>query len=174
MADSGTEESSWTFYIQGFMCDEDDQNSSLSSDYETPSLVSDAASSAVKKLTDFDTKLGFPNGIGGNYYNDDHDDNDNNMGRNIISNIMCKQNSLKKQKTKVPVMNYELLDTASSPANSPKISYMNEFMNHKEIKGKEADVFEPKINIFGKGGSLNDHQFEKESSCTDDLKKRNL
>ncbi|KZV56419.1 hypothetical protein F511_00416 [Dorcoceras hygrometricum] len=153
MADSGTEESSWTFYIQGFICD-DDQNSFLSSDYETPSLVSDAASSAVKRLTDFrraaDTKLGF---------------RDDNTVRNLST--MCKQNSFKKQKTKVPaaVMDYDLEDTASSPASSPKISYMNEFMNSK-VKGK-ADVSEAKRNIFGKGGALIDHHVEKESNCTD-------
>lgn len=121
MADSGEESSSWTFYIQGFMCD-DDQNSSLSSDYETPSLLSDAASSAVKKSADdihrADTKLGFPNGTRGNSNNND---NKNNMCRNM--SIMCKQNSFKKQKTNVPaaVMDYDLEDTASSPANSPKV-----------------------------------------------------
>ncbi|XP_073029861.1 uncharacterized protein [Primulina eburnea] len=142
MADSGTEESSWTFYIQGFMCD-DAQNSSSSSDYETPSLVSDAGSSAAKKLTDIhrtDTNLGFPNGIRGN----NHDTDNKMMGKNI--SIMCKQNSFKKQKTKVPaaVMDYDLEDTASSPANSPKA----------------------KRNIFGKGGALNDHHVEKESNST--------
>ncbi|XP_073029860.1 uncharacterized protein [Primulina eburnea] len=162
MADSGTEESSWTFYIQGFMCD-DAQNSSSSSDYETPSLVSDAGSSAAKKLTDIhrtDTNLGFPNGIRGN----NHDTDNKMMGKNI--SIMCKQNSFKKQKTKVPaaVMDYDLEDTASSPANSPKISHMNEFMNHQE-KGK-IDVSEAKRNIFGKGGALNDHHVEKESNST--------
>lgn len=121
MADSGEESSSWTFYIQGFMCD-DDQNCSLSSDHETPSLLSDAASSAVKKSADdihlADTKLGFPNGTRGNSNNND---NNNNMCRNM--SIMCKQNSFKKQKTKVPaaVMDYDLEDTASSPANSPKV-----------------------------------------------------
>ncbi|XP_075477741.1 uncharacterized protein LOC142518807 isoform X2 [Primulina tabacum] len=148
MADSGTEESSWTFYIQGFMCD-DAQNSSSSSDDETPSLVSDASSSAVKKSTDIhstDTKLRFPNGIRGN----NHDNDNNMMGKNI--SIMCKQNSFKKQKTKVPasLMDYDLEDTASSPANSPKA----------------------KRNVFGKGGALNDHHHvEKESNSTD-LKKR--
>ncbi|XP_075487975.1 uncharacterized protein LOC142527138 [Primulina tabacum] len=169
MADSGEESSSWTFYIQGFMRD-DDKNSTLSSDYETPSLLSDAASSAVKKSVDdvhgADTKLGFPDGTRGN---GNDNDNYNNMGRN--TSIMCKQNSFKKQKTKVPaaVMDYDLEDTASSPANSPKISYMNEFMNHKE-KGK-ADVSQGKRMIFGKGGALSDHHVEKESNFAD-LKKR--
>ncbi|KAL8462586.1 hypothetical protein ACS0TY_033570 [Phlomoides rotata] len=46
MGDS-PEESSWSFYIQGFICDNKDEEE----DAESPSLVSDAASySAVIKL----------------------------------------------------------------------------------------------------------------------------
>ncbi|KAL3851236.1 hypothetical protein ACJIZ3_013118 [Penstemon smallii] len=135
--ENSQEESSWTFYIEGFNNNDnnnnnnvDDQQISTSyfSEYEeSPSLLSDAASSAVKK------GLGFSNYSG-----------------KSIRNI-CKQNSFKKQKTKVvcSMVDLELEDTASSPVNSPKMSYMNQFMNQKE-KGK-LDVSEVKRNIFGKG-----------------------
>lgn len=108
------EESSWTFYIQGFICDnnDDDKNTSLiSSEFESPSLVSDAASSAVKKLANncncTEEGVGFSSGKS-----------------NTPTTIISKQNSFKKQKTKViPSMDYDLEDTASSPVNSPKVRY---------------------------------------------------
>ncbi|KAI3456967.1 hypothetical protein Pfo_013630 [Paulownia fortunei] len=152
MADS-PEESSWTFYIQGFLCDnDDDKNSSFSSEFESPSLVSDAASSAVKKLTN---NCNWTEGVGFS------------SGKSNTPRTMSKQNSLKKQKTNVvPVMDYDLEDTASSPVNSPKVSYVNQFMNQKD-KAK-MDVSEGKRNSFAKGG---DFAVERDTNYTD-LKKR--
>lgn len=97
--DEKMEESSWTFYIEGFICDnnkdkDDDDHSFCSSQPESPSLVSDAASSAVKKLADWKENIG-----------------------------LSKQNSFKKKKTKAAIhVDYDLEDTASSPVNSPKVS----------------------------------------------------
>ncbi|PIN22355.1 hypothetical protein CDL12_04931 [Handroanthus impetiginosus] len=141
------EESSWTFYIQGFMCDnnEDDGNSCFSSEFESPSLVSDATSSAVKKLM---TEGGKSN-------------------CKSPGNVMSKQNSFKKQKTYkvISAMDHDLEDTASSPVNSPKVSYMNQFMNQK---GKaKMDVSEVQRNIFGRGGVF---AVQRDSKCTE-LKK---
>ncbi|KAG8386155.1 hypothetical protein BUALT_Bualt03G0119700 [Buddleja alternifolia] len=150
MADS-PEESSWTFYIEGFMCEngkDDDRNSCFSSEYESPSLVSDAASSAVKKLAN----IGFSG----------KSNNSSCAGRTI-----CKQNSFKKQKTRViTAMDIELEDTASSPVNSPRVSYMNQFLNQKE-KAK-MDASEMKRNVFAKGGVFT---VERDTDHTD-LKKR--
>ncbi|KAL7131004.1 hypothetical protein ABFS83_13G170200 [Erythranthe nasuta] len=171
------EESSWTFYIEGFMRDDDDNNnndnnslSSASEMIESPSLVSDAASSAVvKKLS--------------NYYNcvcrniDEDDDDDDGACRLGFTSAaakgsirtMFKQNSFKKQKTKVflpSVMDYDLEDTASSPVNSPKVSYMHQFMNQKE-KAK-IDVSEVKRKSIGKGGIF---AVERDNNYTD-LQKR--
>ncbi|KAL7087872.1 hypothetical protein ACP275_13G094700 [Erythranthe tilingii] len=171
------EESSWTFYIEGFMRDDNDNNdnddnnyslSSASEMIESPSLVSDAASSAVvKKLS--------------SYYNCvcrniDDDDNDGACRLGFTSaaakgsiRTMFKQNSFKKQKTKVflpSVMDYDLEDTASSPVNSPKVSYMNQFMNQKD-KAK-IDVSEVKRKSIGKGGIF---AVERDNNYTD-LQKR--
>lgn len=106
MADS-PEESTWTFYIQGFICDnnnnddDDDNISSFSSEFVSPSLVSDAASSAVAKKLKLPNNLGFPS---------------------PKHKTMSKQTSFKKQKTTiVPAMDHDLEDTASSPVNSPKV-----------------------------------------------------
>ncbi|XP_022857765.1 vascular-related unknown protein 4-like [Olea europaea var. sylvestris] len=122
-ADNNTpEESSWTFYIQEFMC-ENGEKSCFSSDYESPSLISDAASSAVKR---------FPNNSTG-----------------LISSKNCNPN-LKKKKPKGPEVDEDLVDTASSPVNSPKeISYMNHFMNQKD-KMDAAD--QVKRNSLGHRG----------------------
>lgn len=93
MGDS-PEESSWTFYIEGFVCEDNMNKPCLSSDLESPSLVSDAASSAVANK--FRQGLGFSS--------------------------PTLQNSFKKQKNSIiPAMDYDLEDTASSPVNSPRV-----------------------------------------------------
>ncbi|XP_051125240.1 uncharacterized protein LOC127247451 isoform X2 [Andrographis paniculata] len=156
-AECGPEESSWTFYIEGFMCE--NNGGCLSSELEeSPSLVSDAASSAVKI----------------NYKN--------NHLITTAANDCCNYNQVgfsaakklddhhhftaynnKKHKNKViPPVDYDLEDTASSPVNSPKVSYMtNQFMRQKQKTNKEypADhhhhhLNQVKRNIFGKEGGL--------------------
>ncbi|KAL8033605.1 hypothetical protein ABFX02_13G170300 [Erythranthe guttata] len=176
------EESSWTFYIEGFMRDDNDNDnddinslSSASEMAESPSLVSDAASSAVVKK------------LSSSYYNccvcrsntDDDDDDDGacRLGftsaaaaKGSIRNMLIKQNSFKKQKTKVflpSVMDYDLEDTASSPVNSPKVSYMNQFMNEKD-KAKIDVSDQVKRKSIGKGGIF---AVERKSNYTD-LQKR--
>ncbi|KAK4439828.1 hypothetical protein Salat_0317700 [Sesamum alatum] len=145
------EESSWTFYIEGFNMRGDDD------DDETPSLVSDAASSAVKinnrrSSADMGTlslSLGFPPKY-------------KNTTNSTMMRSLCKQTSFKKQKTKVipaPAMDFDLEDTASSPVNSPKVStsYMNDqFMNLQKGKGKMeynpvSDHQLKRNSNFGKG-----------------------
>ncbi|KAL2476261.1 Uncharacterized protein Adt_36997 [Abeliophyllum distichum] len=84
------EESSWTFYIQEFMC-ENGEKSCFSSNYKTPSLLSDIASSAVKRFG------------------------------NKNSNHIVALNILKKKKPKEPEVDEDLMDTASSCVNSPKV-----------------------------------------------------
>lgn len=102
MAADSPEESSWTFYIEGFIC-EDNNNSCFSSetDHESPSLLSDAASSAVAK-----NKLLMNNC------------NWTQPPQGLISS----NKSIKKQKTNfILAMDTDLEDTASSPVNSPKV-----------------------------------------------------
>ncbi|KAL2551220.1 hypothetical protein Fot_04839 [Forsythia ovata] len=85
------EESSWTFYIQEFMC-ENGEKSCFSYDYETHSLLSDAASSAVKRF----------------------------VNKNCKPIVFL--NNLKKKKYKEQEVDEYLLDTASSLVNSLKNS----------------------------------------------------
>ncbi|XP_011095348.1 uncharacterized protein LOC105174834 isoform X1 [Sesamum indicum] len=143
------EESSWTFYIEGFMCD---AGSDIDESTATPSLVSDAASSAVVKKINRRAShvemgsLGFSNSP------------NNKTAHHHHHHHLCKQSSFKKQKTKVipaPNMDFDLEDTASSPVNSPKqvSSYMNDqFMMNQKGKGKIVEyVSELKRNSFAKG-----------------------
>ncbi|KAL2476274.1 Uncharacterized protein Adt_37010 [Abeliophyllum distichum] len=123
------EESSWTFYIQEFMC-ENGENSCFSSDYETPSLLSDAASSAVKRFA------------------------------NKNCNPTVALNNLKKKKHKEPKVDGDLVDTASSPVNSPKISYINQFMNQKE-KAKIDVAHQVKRNNLGQSARINERDIQK-------------
>ncbi|KAH6767992.1 hypothetical protein C2S51_013328 [Perilla frutescens var. frutescens] len=161
MADS-PEESSWTFYIQGFICDDDNDNDDdeNSCAFESPSLVSDADSSAVvaKKFPNHFNWTQEPLGFISSAANDN-----NNNSRTILS----KQNSFKKQKTKlISAMDHDLEDTASSPVNSPKVSYMNHFMNHEKKEKAKMDVSEVKRSSFGKVFAV-----ERDSNYVD-LKKR--
>ncbi|KAL6999350.1 hypothetical protein U1Q18_000510 [Sarracenia purpurea var. burkii] len=97
------EESSWTFYFEELFCHDKEEDSSYhSSGYEIPSsLVSDAASSVTKKFKDNDRDA-------------------------LLSLDKSRKNlmSFKKKKTKgvlADIDDLELEDTASSPANSPKV-----------------------------------------------------
>lgn len=108
MADS-PKESSWTFYIQGFMFGNDGETTaSLSSEFESPSLVSDADSSPTKKPTmtlndHCNPVLSSPKHTG-------------------IVRTMDRLGSFKKRKTEsMNAVDYDFEDTASSPANSPKV-----------------------------------------------------
>ncbi|KAL2496154.1 vascular-related protein 4 [Forsythia ovata] len=123
------EESSWTFYIQEFMC-ENGEKSCFSSDYETPSLLSDAASSAVKRFI------------------------------NKNCNPTVALNNLKKKKPKEPEVDEDLVDTASSPVNSPKISYINQFMNEKE-KVKMDVSNQVKRNNLGQSARIIERDIQK-------------
>ncbi|KAK3021269.1 hypothetical protein RJ639_047260 [Escallonia herrerae] len=90
------EESGWTIYFEDFFCSNNEEQSSISSGYESASLVSDAASSAAKKLTDNDRAVGF-------------------------SLDKSKKLSFKKRKDKGAIVGDSLEDTASSPVNSDKV-----------------------------------------------------
>ncbi|KAK6154409.1 hypothetical protein DH2020_008657 [Rehmannia glutinosa] len=142
------EESSWTFYIQGFMCENDDQISSFSSDYETPSLISDASSSPVKKFKN--------NCTDGIYFS---------SGKSNIGSVYDQNGLIKKQKSSVLAVDFDLEDTASSPVNSPKISYMNDLIMNEKEKGKMDVVAEVKRNIFAKGQRDTDYTGLKKRTC---------
>lgn len=100
------EESGWTMYFEDFLANNREQISSPSgTDYGhgSSSMVSDAASSAGKKL-------------GGN----DH--------VSVLSlEKRCQKLSFKKRKTKGAVVDDALEDTASSPVTSPKVGSLDEF-----------------------------------------------
>ncbi|KAK4344533.1 hypothetical protein RND71_034709 [Anisodus tanguticus] len=103
------EESSWTFYFQDFMSNNNNYN-------EQTSLCSD----------EFTNKNGVLN----------INDNENN-NKNFV---------FKKRKMKGAAVDDDFEDTASSPVNSPKVSYMNEFCI-KSQKGKSAaSILEKKKN----------------------------
>lgn len=99
------EESSWTFYMQDFLCDHDHQDNSsyfsYTNSYETsPSLVSDAFSSAARKAPE-----------------------DNEAAVFTSARRNCENLSFKRRKAKATsILNdHDLEDTASSPVNSPKV-----------------------------------------------------
>ncbi|KAA8526952.1 hypothetical protein F0562_008819 [Nyssa sinensis] len=92
------EESSWTFYFEDFLCNKN-EDKSLSSGHESPSLVSDASSSAAKKITNNNLQLA-----------------------GFCLDKSCKKLSFKERKsTKGALVDDPLEDTASSPVNSPKV-----------------------------------------------------
>lgn len=116
-ADDSFEESGWTMYFEDFFAqnnreDRDDgfnEHSSFSFDDDgSSSMVSDAASLAVKKSAGDhhgEKVVGFP-----------------------INNKSFKYNlSLKKRRTKGALLDDPLEDTASSPVNSPKVRNINPF-----------------------------------------------
>ncbi|XP_057506384.1 vascular-related unknown protein 4-like isoform X2 [Actinidia eriantha] len=127
------EESSWTFYFEDFLCE--DEQSCFPSGYESPSLVSDAASMVAKKLMDDDDEVA------------------------VVSLAKTRNNlSFKKRKTKGALVDVDhaLEDTASSPVNSPKVCYLNQLaMNRKEKDN--MDISEEKGNTSGQ-------TFERSSS----------
>lgn len=117
MGDCQSEESSWTFYIEGFMYDngddiEDDDDKNSSAFSQSPSLVSDAASSAVKKLFMKDNCINCREGGSGAGFS---------PGKTNFPRTMSKQTSFKKKAKVITSMDLELQDTASSPVNSPKV-----------------------------------------------------
>lgn len=102
------EESSWTMYLQDFLIssnhedDHDDRSSFSSYDYESCSIISDAASSVARKSSTIKGEvLGF--GADGGY---------------IKSSFMIKR------KPKEAVLDDALEDTASSPVNTPKVTIL--------------------------------------------------
>ncbi|GAA0183174.1 hypothetical protein LIER_42353 [Lithospermum erythrorhizon] len=118
------EESSWTFYIQDFLCEDDNNSLSSYSCYEmSDSLLSDAAAPAVK-----DPNYQKDGGLNVNYE---------------TSKRKTKRTIFRKQiVTHGAAMDEDLEDTASSPVNSPKVSYMNNF----EIKQKELpNVYQEEV-----------------------------
>ncbi|CAK9186410.1 unnamed protein product [Ilex paraguariensis] len=142
-----TEESGWTFYLEDFLCD-NHGHSPLSSGNESPSLVSDAGNSSVaKKLADNDQAVGFS------------------------LDKSCKNLSFKKRKTRRAAVDDALEDTASSPVNSPKVSYLVQSdMNKKENK----DILQEKGNNCGQTEeSIQSDNIGTDSDHTE-LKKRGL
>ncbi|XP_059295181.1 vascular-related unknown protein 4-like [Lycium ferocissimum] len=117
------EESSWTFYFQDFKSN----NNNCS---EQTSFCSDAASLAPYELITNRNNIGTL----------DINDNENNNKKFVGS---------KKRKMKgAAKVDDDLEDTASSPVNSPKVSYMDQFCNSQ--KGKStASIIEGRGNNSG-------------------------
>ncbi|XP_052208208.1 vascular-related unknown protein 1-like [Diospyros lotus] len=140
------EESSWTFYFEDFLCNNDEQSyNSLSSGH---SLVSDAASSsaAAKKFLD-------------NYQLEK-------SGRNL---------SFKKRKTKGPFVDDALEDTASSPVNSPKVCHLNQLGMPPKEKGSMDILEEVKgIHASGQTNEFNELGTVGRDGDSSELKKRGL
>ncbi|KAG9454125.1 hypothetical protein H6P81_007029 [Aristolochia fimbriata] len=113
-----SEESGWTMYFEDFFLSEEnnnnirDQSSGCSSGlYGSSSLVSDAASCAAWEVS--------------NHQNGD-------LGSMQKS---CKKLSFKKKRSRVPRNDEDLEDTASSPANSPKVCDLKQFHDMNPRKG---------------------------------------
>ncbi|XWS51919.1 hypothetical protein CRYUN_Cryun11dG0023200 [Craigia yunnanensis] len=154
--DESPEESSWTMYFEDFSNNNNidmNESSSFVSDinYQTSSLVSDAACSAARRHV-FGASL-------------DH------KSYNRLS--------FKKRKTKggAGLVDDELEDTASSPANSPKIC--NQLVNHFDKNLKQKDVMDISQEIKGSApGQIDERNDESGFIRTEndgtELKKRGL
>ncbi|OMP04481.1 hypothetical protein COLO4_09606 [Corchorus olitorius] len=162
--DDTHEESSWTMYFEDFsnnnnmindtMDDDDDESSllSFSSDinYQSSSLVSDAACSAAKRHAF---------GASGN-------------------NQSCNRLSFKKRKAEKggSLVDYDLEDTASSPVNSPKVCNL---VNHFDKNLKQKHVMDishqEKGSASSSGHERNDElNYIDHNNGSDQLKKRGL
>ncbi|KAM7504144.1 hypothetical protein LguiB_003048 [Lonicera macranthoides] len=153
IVENSPEESSWTFYFEDFLCDNYNDNDDVDYDQQTNcnnSMVSDAESSAVKKVGD--------NGF--------------------CWDTNCKKLSFKKRKTKgAIVVDDALEDTASSPVNSPKVGYFNqpdtnrkekEIMDISQEKGDICGVLpaDERSHKFGIDGGDGDHtELKKRGLC---------
>ncbi|KAK9133510.1 hypothetical protein Scep_013038 [Stephania cephalantha] len=162
-----TEESGWTVYFEDFFSDTNNREYSMSS---TSSLVSDAASCAAWKFADISDPV-------------------TQLASAAGPEKRSKRLSFKKKRICRGGSNDDddddaLEDTASSPANSPKISDLRKF----EANQRRKDV---NIDVSDQGTTFNQNQFSElhqqyhidqmkergfigqESECTE-LKKRGL
>ncbi|KAK2639556.1 hypothetical protein Ddye_027351 [Dipteronia dyeriana] len=172
--DQEQEESGWTMYFDDFFNeynnnhDDDQKTSSMISigdhhDHLESSIISDAASSAAKKFAHHDQQqqvMGFP-----------------------LDKTCYRSSSFKKRKTKIVLLDEDLRDTATSPANSPKVfDLMNQFdrkQQQKNImdKSKERGSASRNVQIdeFRSGfGSINDDDNNGRGNDTSELKKKGL
>ncbi|CBI23945.3 hypothetical protein VitviT2T_029801 [Vitis vinifera] len=150
------EESGWTMYFEDFLANKEHSSSPSAGNYGrasygygSSSLVSDAASSAGKKLVDNDHVA-------------------------VLSlEKRCKKLSFKKRKTKGAVVDDALEDTASSPVTSPKVFDLRQLdMNPKE---KAIDISKEKGSSYRQTNERGDEVgfIGRDSDCTE-LKKRGL
>ncbi|KAA8523714.1 hypothetical protein F0562_010137 [Nyssa sinensis] len=138
------EESSWTFYFEDFLCDNNEDNS-FSSGYESHSLVSDAASSAAAKK----------------------------FAEGFSLDKSCKKLSFKKRKTKGVLVDDALEDTASSPVNSPKVCYLNQVEKNRKEKA-DIDISEEKDGTPGQTGERSELGGIGRDGDHSELKKKGL
>ncbi|XP_022717685.1 uncharacterized protein LOC111276144 [Durio zibethinus] len=153
--DQSPEESSWTMYFEDFSNNNNvhmNESSSFSSDmnYQTSSLVSDAASSAARRHV-FGASL-------------DH------KSYNSLS--------FRKRKTKgsAGLVNDDLEDTASSPANSPEVCNL---VNHFDKNLKQKDAKEMSQEKGGASGQIDERNgdelgFNGRENDGTELKKKGL
>ncbi|XP_019432201.1 PREDICTED: uncharacterized protein LOC109339244 [Lupinus angustifolius] len=153
MTNESLEESGWTMYFDDFFNNnrniiEDGGCNSMSFsgvDSSSTSLVSDAASLATQKLAE-------------NFL----------MSKNGNRSLSLK----KRKKIRTAFVDDSLEDTASSPVNSPKVSFDNQLW--KEKLKKEIDFSQEKGNTSEQRDEREELSLNgKDSECTE-LKKRGL
>ncbi|KAK3199529.1 hypothetical protein Dsin_022954 [Dipteronia sinensis] len=172
--DPEKEESGWTMYFDDFFNeykynhDGDQNTSSMISigdhHHLESSIISDAASSAAKKFAHHDQQQqvkGFP-----------------------LDKTCYRSSSFKKRKTKSVLLDEDLRDTATSPANSPKVyDLMNQFDRKQQQKNiidmskqeKGSTSRNVQIDEFRSGfGSINDDDNNGRDNDTSELKKKGL
>ncbi|KAH8494555.1 hypothetical protein H0E87_021090 [Populus deltoides] len=165
-ADDSFEESGWTMYFEDFFAqnnreDRDDgfnEHSSFSFDDDgSSSMVSDAASLAVKKSAGDhhgEKVVGLP-----------------------INNKSFKYNlSLKKRRTKGALLDDPLEDTASSPVNSPKVNdhtMISQYKRNTKQKDK-MEISQDKGSASSQIDMRSDLGFILRESDSTELKKRGL
>ncbi|XVE50568.1 hypothetical protein DITRI_Ditri01bG0173100 [Diplodiscus trichospermus] len=153
--DQSPEESSWTMYFEDFSKNNNtdmNENSCCFSDinYQTSSLVSDAACSAAGR-----------HGVGGS------------------SDKSCNRLSFKKRKNKGAggLVDDDLEDTASSPANSPKVcNLVNHFDKNLQKQKHALDISQEKGSASRQTDETNDDElgFIGRENDDNELKKRGL
>ncbi|KAL3508522.1 hypothetical protein ACH5RR_027923 [Cinchona calisaya] len=151
------EESSWTFYMQDFLYGHDHDNTtsnSFSSSYDqsSPSLISDAFSSAARKFAASDHK--------------------NEAIKFTSSTSNCKN---MRRKAKGTAVNHhdDLEDTASSPVNSPKVSYIEQMNDNCQNEKDNVNVSQVNISRNISTGVIGNAD-QEENSNQSELKKRGL
>ncbi|KAK0601794.1 hypothetical protein LWI29_027446 [Acer saccharum] len=173
--DQEQEESGWTMYFDDYFNkynynhDDDQKNSSMISmgdhhhHHLESNIISDAASSAAKKFAH-------------------HDQQQQVMGFSL-DKTCYRSSSFKKRKTKIVFLDEDLRDTATSPANSPKVYDLMNQLDRKPQQKNIMDMSKDKgstsrnvqVDEFRSGfGSINDDDNNGRDNDSSELNKKGL